>query len=226
MSFSEVHCVSTTKVRPASYIVKSNDNSKRIDLNPWDLLFLPYMQREQEETNNTNVINNMISNLKTSLSNTLNHFFPLAGRLGIEKHEDDRKISVYINCNSEGAEFIHATVDISIENIVSPIYTPQSIIELLFTLNGVLNYEGQSHPLLSIQITELLDCVFIGCSVNHSFCDGTSLWHFINFRGLKPLIHPPTFILHVVLQFSSVGLSRAQIAPFVFRSPSLMNSLQ
>ncbi|XP_026458262.1 uncharacterized acetyltransferase At3g50280-like isoform X1 [Papaver somniferum] len=168
MSLAEVHCVSTTKVHPASYIEKSEDgSSKRIDLNPWDLAFLrrPYMQRgllftkpqsiiskqEEEETNN-NVMNNMISHLKTSLSNTLDHFYPLAGRLGIEKHEDDNKISVYINCNSEGAEFIHATADISIDNILSPIYTPQSIIDSFFTLHGVLNYEGQSHPLLSIQL--------------------------------------------------------------------------
>ncbi|RZC56895.1 hypothetical protein C5167_015737 [Papaver somniferum] len=172
MSLAEVHCVSTTKVHPASYIEKSEDgSSKRIDLNPWDLAFLrrPYMQRgllftkpqsiiskqEEEETNN-NVMNNMISHLKTSLSNTLDHFYPLAGRLGIEKHEDDNKISVYINCNSEGAEFIHATADISIDNILSPIYTPQSIIDSFFTLHGVLNYEGQSHPLLSIQLWEIL----------------------------------------------------------------------
>lgn len=148
MSLAEVHCVSTTKVHPASYIDKSEDgSSKRIDLNPWDLAFLrrPYMQRgllftkpqsiiskqEEEETNN-NVMNNMISHLKTSLSNTLDNFYPLAGRLGIEKHEDDNKISVYINCNSEGAEFIHATADISIDNILSPIYTPQSIIDSFF----------------------------------------------------------------------------------------------
>ncbi|MCL7036529.1 hypothetical protein MKW94_013537 [Papaver nudicaule] len=134
MSSAEVHCVSTTKVRPASYIDKSSENNRRIDLNPWDLSFLktPYMQR--------------------------------AGRLGIEKHENDKKISVYINCNSEGAEFVHATAGVSIEDIVSPIYTPQSIIDSFFTFNGVLNYEGQSHPLLSIQVTELLDGVFIGLS--------------------------------------------------------------
>ncbi|RZC90124.1 hypothetical protein C5167_044754 [Papaver somniferum] len=188
MSVAEVHRISTTKVQPASYIHKLTDhNYKRIDLNPWDLVYLRqiYMQRgfvftrsqsrpmqEDEE--------DMISLLKTSLSYALDHFFPLAGRLGIEKHEDDKTFSVYINCNCEGAEFIHATADISIDDIISQPYTPPGIIDPFFSLNGVMNYEGQSHPLLAIQITELRDGVFIGCSTNHSVCDGTSFWRFIN----------------------------------------------
>ncbi|KAI3961045.1 hypothetical protein MKW92_026586 [Papaver armeniacum] len=193
MNVAVVRHVSTTKVQPASYIHKSTDNYKRIDLNPWDIVFLRqvYMQKgllfaksrsfprreDEDEKRNNNVINNMIN----SLSYTLDHFFPLAGRLGIQKNEDDdNTISVYVNCNFEGAELIHATADISIEDIVAQPYVPASVIDPLFSLNGVRNYEGQSHPLLSIQITELLDGVFIGCSVNHSVVDGTSFWNFIN----------------------------------------------
>ncbi|KAI3953188.1 hypothetical protein MKX01_042183 [Papaver californicum] len=183
----EVRSVSTTKVRPENYI-----SHKRIDLNSWDLkpLGYQYMQkgllftnsqplRKQEETNN-HVISNMISHLKTSLSYTLDHFFPLAGRIGIEKHRDADAISGYIDCNLEGAEFIHATAEISVDDILSPDYVPQSIIDPLFPLNGVKNYEGVSQPLFSIQVTELLDGIFIGCTANHSLCDGTSFWHFIN----------------------------------------------
>ncbi|KAI3905326.1 hypothetical protein MKX01_040017 [Papaver californicum] len=190
MSVTEVRHVCTTKVRPANYVHQFTGDYKRIDLNPWDIVNLrfPYMQRgllfaksqpspkkEDEDPNK-----NMIGHLKTSLSYALDHFFPLAGRLGIIKHEDDNTISVYINCNCEGAEFIHATADISIDDIVSQPCTPQRIIDPLFSLNGVMNYEGLSHPLLSIQITELLDGVFIACSANHSVCDGTSFWRFIN----------------------------------------------
>ncbi|KAI3933726.1 hypothetical protein MKW92_028741 [Papaver armeniacum] len=193
MNVVVVRHVSTTKVRPASYIHKSTDNYKRIDLNPWDIVYLRqvYMQKgllfaksrsfprreDEDEKRSNNVINNMIN----SLSYTLDHFFPLAGRLGIQKNEDDdNTISVYINCNFEGAELIHATADISIEDIVAQPYVPASVIDPLFSLNGVRNYVGQSHPLLSIQITELLDGVFIGCCVNHSVVDGTSFWNFIN----------------------------------------------
>ncbi|KAI3964949.1 hypothetical protein MKW92_007285 [Papaver armeniacum] len=182
----EVHCVSTTTVRPASYIDAPSGIHRRIDLNPWDLIYLrtTYMQRgflftKQQEDDEG--INNKISHLKISLSHTLDRFFPLAGRLAIEKHEDDVTVSVYIDCNFEGVEFIHATADISVDDIVSPTYVPQSLINPLFSLNGVPNYEGQSHPLLSVQVTELRDgAVFIGCSANHSVCDGTSFWHFIS----------------------------------------------
>ncbi|RZC91414.1 hypothetical protein C5167_027479 [Papaver somniferum] len=183
MSSPEVHHVSTTMVRPASCIDEPTGNHRRIDLSPGDLVFLriAYMQKGLLYSNDEKCINEKISNLKTSLSHTLDHFLPLAGRLAIEKHEDDNTISVYIDCNSEGVEFIHATSDISVEDIVSPTYVPQSLIDQLFTLTGVRNYQGQSHPLFSVQVTELRDgAIFIGCSANHSVCDGTSFWHFIN----------------------------------------------
>nr|KYP31498.1 putative acetyltransferase At3g50280 family [Cajanus cajan] len=35
-------------------------------------------------------------------------------------------------------------------------------------------------PLLSIQVTELVDGVFLGCSMNHAIADGTSYWNFFN----------------------------------------------
>ncbi|RZC84776.1 hypothetical protein C5167_047561 [Papaver somniferum] len=183
MSSAEVRHVSTTKVRPASCIDGSTKNHRRIDLNPVDLAFLriAYMQKGLLFSNDEKCIIEKISNLKTSLSRTLDDFFPLAGRLAVENHEDDNTISVYINCNFEGVDFIHATADISVEDIVSPTYVPQSLIDPLFSLTGVPNYKGQSHPLLSVQVTELRDgAVFIGCSANHSVCDGTSFWHFIN----------------------------------------------
>ncbi|KAI3975462.1 hypothetical protein MKX01_021896 [Papaver californicum] len=189
MSSVDVRRVSTTKVRPASYIDEPTENHRRIDLNPGDLFFLrtTYMQKgllfskQREEGTNDKSVKDKISHLKASLSLTLDRFFPLAGRLAIEKHEDDNTISVYITCNSEGVDFVHATADISVEDVVSPTYVPQSLIDPLFPLNGVPNYQGQSHPLVSLQVTELRDgAIFIGCSANHSVCDGTSFWHFVN----------------------------------------------
>ncbi|MCL7022139.1 hypothetical protein MKW94_002107 [Papaver nudicaule] len=99
--------------------------------------------------------------------------------LGIPSFSDNT-ISVYIHCNFEGVELVHAIADISIEDIVSPTYVPQSLIGFLFPLNGVPNYEGQSHLLLYVHITELHDgAIFIGFG-NHSAFDGTSFWHFMN----------------------------------------------
>ncbi|KAI3878311.1 hypothetical protein MKX03_021771 [Papaver bracteatum] len=100
MSSVDVRRVSTTNVRPASYIdQQASDTYKRIDLNPMDLLFLndAYMQRgflftkQHEEGTNDECFNDKISHLQNSLSRTLDHFFPLASRLGIEKYEDGKK---------------------------------------------------------------------------------------------------------------------------------------
>ncbi|KAI3853543.1 hypothetical protein MKW92_038688 [Papaver armeniacum] len=160
--------LSTTKIRPASFTEKQTDTHKRIDLNPWDLLFIRFTyiqkgfiftkQQAEEGTKDERSIQDKIM-LEFEYGNTF---------------------SVYIDCNFEGAEFVHATAIISVEDILSPTYNPQSIIYPLFPLVGVRNWEGQSHPLLSIQVTELIDGVFIGCSANHSVCDGTSFWKFIN----------------------------------------------
>ncbi|KAI3933909.1 hypothetical protein MKX01_028235 [Papaver californicum] len=56
---------------------------------------------------------------------------------------------------------------------------PSLFHECFFPLNGVLNHEGRSLPLLLVQVTKLIDCIFIGCSMNHTIYDGTSFWHFI-----------------------------------------------
>ncbi|KAI3842711.1 hypothetical protein MKW98_015378 [Papaver atlanticum] len=186
---AEVRFISTDIVRPANYCSSSGAASDEcIELSKWDLTMLTvgYTQRGllyscKEEDKTT-----MVTRLKTSLALTLDHFFPLAGRVAVRKHShgvDATEIetsSVYIDCNSKGAEFIHAIADnITVGNIIDPVYVPR-VLESLVSLNNVMNYEGLSKPLLSIQVTELIDGVFIGCSMNHSVCDGTSFWHFFN----------------------------------------------
>ncbi|OVA15856.1 Transferase [Macleaya cordata] len=174
--------VSTSTVRPAS----EGERTQRIDLTVWDLMCLPYeyMQRGLLYTNpksGKESKQEVINHLKASLSHTLNHFFPLAGRLAITKH-DDGTTSVYINCNSSsstGAEFIHAAADITVADILVPTYVPR-IVHSFFSLKGVMNYNGLSMPLLSVQVTELIDGIFIGCTINHTVCDGTSFWDFLN----------------------------------------------
>ncbi|OVA15857.1 Transferase [Macleaya cordata] len=197
MNCEDVRYVSTSTVRPTSHGVAIQ---QRIDLTTWDLFFLPhqYMQRgllfKKPCGQSKLVETNIISHLKTSLSRTLDHFFPLAGRLATTKH-DDGTISVYIDCNSAGAEFIHAAADITIADILDPTYVPH-IVRSFFPLNGVINYDGRSQPLLSAQVTELIDGIFISCSVNHVICDGISFSHFFNSwseisRGLDHISRPP-----------------------------------
>ncbi|CAN0909652.1 BAHD acyltransferase DCR [Linum grandiflorum] len=53
-------------------------------------------------------------------------------------------------------------------------------------------------PTTAVQVTELADGVFVGCSVNHSVTDGTSFWNFFNTfaqvsRGVKWISSLPDF---------------------------------
>ncbi|CAO2838020.1 unnamed protein product [Amaranthus hypochondriacus] len=125
-------------------------------------------------------IHKLIDSLKNSLSITLVHFYPLAGQLVTQVDEARHQSLIFVDCNKgPGARFIHAMLDLSVSDILSPIYVP-AVIKSLFDHNRVVNYDGHTRPLLSVQVTELLDGVFIGCSMNHSLGDGTSYWHFWN----------------------------------------------
>ncbi|MBA0560874.1 hypothetical protein Golob_017747, partial [Gossypium lobatum] len=92
----------------------------------------------------------------------------------------------------------HAAADgVTISDIIKPVYVP-SIVHSFFSLNGLHNYKGITHPLLGIQITDLADGIFIGCSINHVVADGASFWHFLNSwseisKGSIYLSKPPVF---------------------------------
>lgn len=163
----------------------------RIDLTPWDLKLLQFdtiqkglLLRKPLKDNTNTSSSSLIHHLKTSLSRTLDYFPTLAGRLAtIEHHDDSNTISVYINCNNAGAEFVHATADgVSIADIITPVYVPNEIVYSFFPLNGVTNCQciSKARPLLGVQVTELVDGIFIACTINHSVVDGTSFWHFFN----------------------------------------------
>ncbi|XWS41884.1 hypothetical protein CRYUN_Cryun17cG0120800 [Craigia yunnanensis] len=196
-----VRCISSTIVQAATH----ETENQRVELTPWDLTFLlvgpiqkglifpkPKPSREKETDQNT-----FIHHLRTSLSNTLDYFPTLAGRLATTEH-DDETISFFIDCNNAGALFIHAEADgVTISDIVKPVYVP-SIVHSFFPLNGLKNSEGIFKPLLAVQVTELVDGIFVGCTINHSVVDGTSFWHFFNSwseisRGSFHLSKPPVF---------------------------------
>ncbi|KAG8491892.1 hypothetical protein CXB51_015195 [Gossypium anomalum] len=179
-------------------IHKAELSQLKVELTPWDLhlllvgpvqkgLLFPKPQHESS----------FINHLKASLSDTLLYFPPLSGRLATTEHDDD-KVSFFIDCNNTGALFIHAKANgVTISDIIDPVYVP-SIVHSFFPLNGVKNIEGVSNPLLGVQVTELVDGIFIGITANHSVVDGTSFWHFFNSwsaisRGLIHLTKLPVF---------------------------------
>jgi hypothetical protein len=54
------------------------------------------------------------------------------------------------------------------------------IVHSLFPLNRVKNSEGTTQPVLAVQVTELIDGIFIGFAINHVVADGKSFWLFVN----------------------------------------------
>lgn len=158
-------------------------------LAPWDLVMLSvqYIQKgllfaKPPKTENQQgfKIMDFLKDLKQSLSLTLVHFYPLAGRLATSKSENPSSYVVFVDCNnSPGARFTYATVDLTASDVLSPTYVPL-VVQSFFDHDKALNHDGHTKSLLTIQVTELIDGIFIGCSVNHSIVDGSSFWHFFN----------------------------------------------
>ncbi|RZC94022.1 hypothetical protein C5167_016714 [Papaver somniferum] len=176
----------TTTIRPATQQDHKDgqQSHQKIHLSPWDLksLVRPYMQRGLLFANpkqRKQDAEKIITQLKTSLSCALDHFYPLAGRIATTAH-DDNTVSFFIDCKPAGAEFVHASADVTIAEIMDSTHVPRIVQHSFFTLNDVVNYDGRSKPLLSIQVTELIDGFFVGCSINHTVCDGKSFWLFFN----------------------------------------------
>ncbi|KAG5582041.1 hypothetical protein H5410_052668 [Solanum commersonii] len=176
---TKLEIVSTCVIRSQKSI------EKKIELTPWDLQLLTVdpnqkglLFRKPKHKESSEIF---INRLKISLSITLNYFPVLAGRLVASKNSDDDTLSFFVDCSNEGAEFTHVTAvpDLNVADILEQTYVPK-IVKYFFPLNGVRNYEGVSKPLLAVQVTELVDGFFIGCTMNHCVADGTSFWHFFN----------------------------------------------
>ncbi|XP_022859517.1 uncharacterized acetyltransferase At3g50280-like, partial [Olea europaea var. sylvestris] len=120
----------------------------------------------------------LISRLKLSLSKTLSHFPALAGRL----HTYDNG-HVHILCNDLGVDFVHAKAPYMSLKTLLPSDHNQDIpfsFRKFFQFDNTLSYDGHDKPLVVVQVTELNDGVFIGCTINHAVVDGTSFWNFFN----------------------------------------------
>ncbi|XP_028083793.1 protein ENHANCED PSEUDOMONAS SUSCEPTIBILTY 1-like [Camellia sinensis] len=170
-----------------SVVQSSSLHSERIQLTPWDLQFLllgsiqkgflfhkPAPSHEKQLLANT-----IVDHLKISFSRTLGFFPLLTGHLGVIEN-DDNTSSFFVDCNNAGAHFIYSVVDnITVNDMLDSVYVPH-IVNSLFPLNGVLNHEGVSKPLLAVQVNGLVDGFFVGCTMNHVIGDGSSFWQFFN----------------------------------------------
>ncbi|PON94219.1 Transferase [Trema orientale] len=181
-----VHHISESFIQPQS---APEESKQPFYLTPWDLAMLSahYIQKgllfakpPHAKEDGNDFMESLLERLKSSLSLALVHFYPLAGRLKTIKTENPASSLVYVDCNgSPGAKFIYATLDMTISDILSPTDVP-SIVKSFFDHDRAVNHDGHTMSLLSIQVTDLVDGVFIGCSMNHCLGDGTSYWHFFN----------------------------------------------
>ena len=176
---------------------------------PWDLVMLSvhYIQKgllfskPPQANEDGNFMEDLLDKLKHSLSLALVHFYPLAGRFKTVKNENPDSCLVYVDCNnSPGAKFIYATLDLTVSDILSPTDVPL-VVQSFFDLDRAVNHDGHTVSLVSIQVTELVDGVFVGCTMNHAIADGTSYWNFFNMwseifqaqGNITPISRPPIF---------------------------------
>ncbi|XP_037481035.1 putrescine hydroxycinnamoyltransferase 1-like [Triticum dicoccoides] len=109
-----------------------------------------------------------VARLKESMARALVPFYPLAGRLGV-----DSGGRTEVNCNAEGALFVVARSDHTLEDFVDP--TPSPELRMLFG--------PRVHPssiVLAVQVT-FLRCggVVLGTAVHHAVVDGASTFQFL-----------------------------------------------
>ncbi|KAJ0965784.1 hypothetical protein J5N97_026922 [Dioscorea zingiberensis] len=110
--------------------------------------------------------------MKAALSKVLVHFYPLAGRLGVDP--DGR---VQIECTGEGVLFVVARSE-SVADEFGEFEPSDELRQLL-----VPSAPSGTPPciLVMLQLT-FFECggVCLGCAVHHSVLDGVTTFHFIN----------------------------------------------
>ncbi|KAI4383567.1 hypothetical protein MLD38_009390 [Melastoma candidum] len=180
-----VRSVSKQAVKPSS---PTPDYLRRYDLSFLDQVSPPvynplvlfYAKPEDDRFRE----NGVCDRLKSSLSDTLSHFYVLAGR---------SKGNEWVECNNEGVPWIEATIDLRLCQVMDdPI--PKELNKLLpFALDAV------DDILLGVQLNRFT-CggVALGLCMSHKVADGLSVFTFVRFwmsvsRG-EPTLAFPDFV--------------------------------
>jgi hypothetical protein len=186
LAVDRVRVLSRRLVRPSSSSSSSSGHAPPCDihLTPWDLRFLSidYIQKGVLLPKPPLSGDRLADALASSFARALALFYPFAGRLVAEERADDGTVTVALRCTGEGAEFVHAAAPgVAVSDVVSSLYTPPEVWSF-YSYNLVLGADAatESRPVLSTQVTELADGVFVGMSLNHSVGDGTTFWKFMN----------------------------------------------
>ncbi|CAL4993243.1 unnamed protein product [Urochloa decumbens] len=119
--------------------------------------------------------------IKRALSQTLVHYYPIAGRIiaGADGGE------AHIHCNGEGVAFISASADCALEEAMSLDRSPGSstlLDELAIYYPGMRC--GPTDPLMLMQVTEFSCGGFVvGVTANHAVGDGAGWAQFLQAVG-------------------------------------------
>ncbi|KAJ4835078.1 hypothetical protein Tsubulata_011227 [Turnera subulata] len=152
-----VHFNSTSLVKPSTD--PSNGSlPRRIEFTPMDLqrLAIDYIQfgllfnkPTPKQLEEDLIGNNVIDHLKDSLSRTLEIFTPLAGRLAITEHQDNKTMSFHLDCNKgDGALFVDAAAPgVTVAQILEASCVPEVVYSLL-PMEGVREEPSQSIPVI------------------------------------------------------------------------------
>ncbi|KAF3341502.1 acetyltransferase [Carex littledalei] len=175
------------KIKTYAVTPRPNAQSPRqLHLSAWDTTMLSanYIQKGLLFKNPSDLsVEQIIERLRISLEEALFHFYPLSGRIRAATCEGGGvTCHVEVGCEGEGAEFVHAVADgIGMIDLVAadgqdlPVFLKE-----FFPLDLAVNFDGSTNPLLAVQITKLIDGIFIGCAFNHTIGDGTAFWMFFN----------------------------------------------
>ncbi|KAK9683393.1 hypothetical protein RND81_10G137400 [Saponaria officinalis] len=190
--------VSKSTITPSQ---NSTMNDLKLTVSDLPMLSCHYIQKGCLFTRPPLATAAVIALLKDGLATTLSHFPPLAGRL-----KTDADGYVYITCNDDGVDIVHAVAEhVYVGDILDQkVKDVPDVVKQFFLYDRTVSYKGHFQPLLAVMVTELVDGLFVSCSVNHSVTDGTSFWNFFNTfaevcRGVTKITNSPEFSRSSVL---------------------------
>ncbi|XP_019095913.1 PREDICTED: BAHD acyltransferase At5g47980-like [Camelina sativa] len=159
-------------IKPASASDSPTPHNDQIQLSIVDFSSPPIYVSTIFFYNNTNDLNSETTSLKlkTSLSQTLSRFYPLAGRIDGSS----------ITCNDEGAVFTEARTDLLLSDYLKTLNTDESFEKLLPT-----TAPGESPtawPLVNVKVSSFGpgSGVAVAVGISHLICDAASLFTFVS----------------------------------------------
>ncbi|KAK4362750.1 hypothetical protein RND71_017991 [Anisodus tanguticus] len=162
-----------TLVQPAEETEKGQYYLSNLDQNIAVPVRTIYCFKSEEKGNE-----NAVEVIKEALSKVLVQYYPLAGRLTISQ-----EMKLIVDCSGEGAVFVQAEANCSIEDIgdiTKP--DPVTLGKLVYDIPGAKNIL-ETPPLIA-QVTKFKCGGFVlGLCMNHCMFDGIGAMEFVNSWG-------------------------------------------